>query len=100
MGKHSKNNCALPYYTYAERTRDAKRQGYGTRTTRISKDSVKDFDACWLTLQPCRDPVITYGRARRHAGHYRSPRPAADAPGLHGYSAAPGPDWQAARLPL
>ena len=60
MGKHAKNNCALPYYTNAEREKDVKRQGYGTRSPRISKDSIKDFDACWITLSPCRDPVITY----------------------------------------
>jgi nitric oxide synthase-interacting protein len=73
MGKHSKNNCALPYYTNNERSKDARRQGYGTRSPRISKDSVKEFDACWITLSPCRDPVITYARP---AHTHRERRPA------------------------
>ncbi|RDD45794.1 Nitric oxide synthase-interacting protein [Trichoplax sp. H2] len=33
--------------------------GYGTRSIRLSKDSVRGFDCCCLTLQPCRDPVMT-----------------------------------------
>uniref|UniRef100_A0A8C5QFN4 Nitric oxide synthase-interacting protein n=1 Tax=Leptobrachium leishanense TaxID=445787 RepID=A0A8C5QFN4_9ANUR len=33
--------------------------GYGTQTVRLSKDAVKDFDCCCLSLQPCKDPVVT-----------------------------------------
>ncbi|KYN09328.1 Nitric oxide synthase-interacting protein like protein [Trachymyrmex cornetzi] len=39
--------------------KDAAASGYGTNTQRVGKDSVKDFDCCCLTLQPCRNPVIT-----------------------------------------
>lgn len=34
--------------------------GYGTQSLRLGKDAIKDFDCCSLSLQPCRDPVITY----------------------------------------
>lgn len=27
---------------------------------RLGKDAIKDFDCCCLSLQPCRDPVVTY----------------------------------------
>ena len=33
--------------------------GYGSKTVRLGKDSIKEFDCCSLTLQPCRDPVLT-----------------------------------------
>ena len=32
---------------------------YGSQSLRLGKDSVKEFDCCSLTLQPCRNPVIT-----------------------------------------
>ena len=32
---------------------------YGSQSMRLSKDSIKDFDCCSLTLQPCRNPIIT-----------------------------------------
>ena len=59
MTRHGKNNTASPCYSYYERQRDAKNSGYGTQRQRMNKDSVKDFDACSLTLQPCKQPVIT-----------------------------------------
>jgi len=59
MTRHGKNATAGMVYTYAERQKDARQSGYGTDAVRTSKDSVKDFDACNLTLQPCRHPVIT-----------------------------------------
>jgi len=59
MGKHSKNNTALPYYTSAEKQLDNTGAGWGTQSTRIGKDSLRNFDCCWLTLQPCVDPVVT-----------------------------------------
>lgn len=59
MTRHGKNNTASPCYTYHERQRDTSYSGYGTQRLRLGKDSVKDFDACSLTLQPCRQPVIT-----------------------------------------
>ncbi|XP_078002114.1 nitric oxide synthase-interacting protein isoform X2 [Phascolarctos cinereus] len=33
--------------------------GYGTQNVRLSRDAVKDFDCCCLSLQPCHDPVVT-----------------------------------------
>lgn len=59
MTRHGRNNTASACYTYHERHRDAQDSGYGTLKARLGKDSVKDFDACCLTLQPCRLPVIT-----------------------------------------
>ena len=59
MTRHGRNNTASACYTYYERQRDAQDSGYGTQKARLGKDSMKDFDACCLTLQPCRTPVIT-----------------------------------------
>lgn len=59
MTRHGKNNTASSVYTYHERQRDTKNSGYGTQKERLGKDSVKDFNACNLTLQACRLPVIT-----------------------------------------
>uniref|UniRef100_A0A4W5KCV6 Nitric oxide synthase-interacting protein n=1 Tax=Hucho hucho TaxID=62062 RepID=A0A4W5KCV6_9TELE len=33
--------------------------GYGTQSVRLGKDAIKDFDCCCLSLQTCRDPVVT-----------------------------------------
>ncbi|VDK84792.1 unnamed protein product, partial [Cylicostephanus goldi] len=44
---------------YHERQRDAKVSGYGTLHARLGADSIKEFDCCSLTLQPCKNPVIT-----------------------------------------
>ncbi|EDV27162.1 uncharacterized protein TRIADDRAFT_22121 [Trichoplax adhaerens] len=59
MTRHSRNCTAGPVYSYHERQKDTKISGYGTRSIRLSKDSVRGFDCCCLTLQPCRDPVMT-----------------------------------------
>lgn len=59
MTRHAKNCTAGAVYTYHEKQKDTKTCGYGTQNDRIGKDSVKDFDCCCLTLQPCRDPVVT-----------------------------------------
>ncbi|KAK3103313.1 hypothetical protein FSP39_018416 [Pinctada imbricata] len=59
MTRHSKNCTAGTVYTYHERQRDTKASGYGSKSARLGKDSMKDFDCCCLTLQPCRDPVVT-----------------------------------------
>eukprot|EP00128_Syssomonas_multiformis_P001976 Colp12_sorted_trinity150504_noHs@6302 len=53
MGRHSKNNTALPFFTHHER----KELGYGTQKERVGKDSCKEFDACFLCLQTCIKPV-------------------------------------------
>ncbi|XP_043585087.1 nitric oxide synthase-interacting protein homolog [Bombus pyrosoma] len=59
MTRHARNCTAGAVYTYHEKRKDAAASGYGTNTQRVGKDSVKDFDCCCLTLQPCRNPVIT-----------------------------------------
>jgi len=59
MTRHAKNCTAGAVYTYNEKRKDTKSSGYGTQSMRLGKDAVKDFDCCSLTLQPCRDPVIT-----------------------------------------
>ncbi|KAG8195832.1 hypothetical protein JTE90_008528 [Oedothorax gibbosus] len=59
MTRHARNCTAGAVYTYHEKQKDNKAGGYGTLQGRLGKDSVKDFDCCCLTLQPCRYPVIT-----------------------------------------
>jgi len=59
MTRHARNNTAGAVYSYHERQRDTNTSGYGTQRQRLAKESIKDFDACNLTLQPCRHPVIT-----------------------------------------
>ncbi|XP_072764458.1 nitric oxide synthase-interacting protein homolog [Anoplolepis gracilipes] len=59
MTRHARNCTAGAVYTYHEKKKDAAASGYGTNTQRVGKDSIKDFDCCCLTLQPCRNPVIT-----------------------------------------
>ncbi|KAH8323847.1 hypothetical protein KR067_006881 [Drosophila pandora] len=59
MTRHARNCTAGAVYTYNEKKRDAAESGYGTNAQRLGKDSVKSFDCCSLTLQPCRRPVIT-----------------------------------------
>jgi len=59
MTRHGKNATASSVYSYQERNKDAKQSGYGTLHERLGADSIKEFDCCALTLQPCRDPVIS-----------------------------------------
>lgn len=59
MTRHGKNNTSAAVYSYYERSSDTRRSGYGTQKARLSKDSIKDFDACSLTLQYCQNPVCT-----------------------------------------
>lgn len=59
MTRHAKNATASSCYTYAERRKDAQASGYGTLHERLGKDSMKPFDCCSLTLQPCREPLIS-----------------------------------------
>lgn len=59
MTRHSKNCTAGTVYTYHERKRDTSSSGYGSKAVRFGKDSVREFDCCCLTLQPCRNPVVT-----------------------------------------
>jgi len=59
MTRHAKNVTAGNVYTSHEKAKDARQSGYGTRALRLGKDSIKEFDCCSLTLQPCKDAVIT-----------------------------------------
>ncbi|XP_045469586.1 nitric oxide synthase-interacting protein homolog [Harmonia axyridis] len=59
MTRHARNSTAGAVYTYHEKKKDAQASGYGTNAKRLGKDSVKDFDCCSLSLQPCRNPVIS-----------------------------------------
>nr|CAG4651090.1 EOG090X08E0 [Simocephalus serrulatus] len=59
MTRHARNSTAGSVYTYHEKKRDAKASGYGSHSERLSKDSIKEFDCCSLTLQPCRNPVVS-----------------------------------------
>ena len=59
MTRHAKNCTAGTVYTYHERKKDTQKSGYGSKAVRLGKDSVKNFDCCSLTLQPCREPVVT-----------------------------------------
>ena len=73
MGKHSKNNNDRPFFSNAERKaaasgraassfigyNDFKEWGWGTQSATLDSDSMKDLDACSLSLQPCREPVVT-----------------------------------------
>jgi nitric oxide synthase-interacting protein len=59
MTRHAKNVTAGNVYTTHERKKDAKESGYGSLAVRLGKDSIKEFDCCCLTLQPCHTPVIT-----------------------------------------
>ena len=59
MTRHGKNSTANPVYSYHERKKDTKVSGYGTKNERLGKDSIREFDCCSLTLQPCREPVVT-----------------------------------------
>ncbi|XP_017032093.1 nitric oxide synthase-interacting protein homolog [Drosophila kikkawai] len=59
MTRHARNCTAGAVYTYNEKKRDSAKSGYGTNAKRLDKDSIKSFDCCSLTLQPCRKPVIT-----------------------------------------
>jgi len=59
MTRHARNCTAGAVYTYHEKKKDAQASGYGTNAQRLGKDSVTNFDCCSLSLQPCRNPVIT-----------------------------------------
>ncbi|XP_077645952.1 nitric oxide synthase-interacting protein [Lonchura striata] len=59
MTRHGKNCTAGAVYSYHERRKDTAASGYGTQRVRLGRDAIKDFDCCCLSLQPCRDPVVT-----------------------------------------
>ena len=59
MTRHGRNATNAAVYSYHERMKDARQSGYGSDKARFSKDSIKGFDCCSLTLQPCENPVVT-----------------------------------------
>jgi len=59
MTRHARNSTAGAVYTYHEKQKDGSQSGYGTTSKRLGKDSLRNFDCCCLTLQPCATPVIT-----------------------------------------
>ena len=59
MTRHSRNNTAGAFYSYAERKKDSENSGFGSANKRLSKDSVGEFDVCNISLQICKDPVVT-----------------------------------------
>jgi len=59
MTRHARNSTAGSVYTYHEKKKDSKNSGFGTEHQRLAKESLKSFDCCNLTLQPCELPVIT-----------------------------------------
>ncbi|KAJ9667004.1 hypothetical protein H2201_002837 [Coniosporium apollinis] len=57
---HSKRNTSLAFFTSHERSQ--LRGTWGTRSTRLSRDSFLPFGSCQLCLLPSRDPVAcTHG---------------------------------------
>ncbi|KAJ1980967.1 hypothetical protein H4R34_002252 [Dimargaris verticillata] len=52
MTRHSKNNTALGFFTYAERHM----LDYGTKKQRLTTAAKRRFDACYLCQQTARDP--------------------------------------------
>jgi nitric oxide synthase-interacting protein len=59
MTRHARNSTAGAVYTYHEKKKDQSQSGYGTNSTRLGKDSIRNFDCCSLSLQPCKDPLVT-----------------------------------------
>ena len=59
MTRHGRNATNSAVYTYHERAKDAKAAGYGTERCRLNKDSLNNWDCCSLTLQPCRNPLVS-----------------------------------------
>jgi len=78
MGKHSKNNNDRAFFSHAERkaaaygrhsssmlgghntgTGNFKEWGWGTETRTLDSDSMKDIDACSLSLQTCVEPLVS-----------------------------------------
>ncbi|KAJ1649232.1 hypothetical protein IWQ61_009615 [Dispira simplex] len=53
MGRHSRNNTARGFFTYAER----QMMDYGTKKQRLGTASKRNFDACFLCLQTARHPL-------------------------------------------
>ena len=90
MGKHSKNNNDRAFFSNAERRAAAfgrhssamlsghntganfKEAGWGTDARQLDSDSMKEIDACSLSLQPCADPVVTMALSSTQSLHPQS----------------------------
>ncbi|KAJ1912964.1 hypothetical protein IWQ60_009423 [Tieghemiomyces parasiticus] len=59
MPRHSKNNTALGFFTYAER----QMMDYGTKRQRLGTVGKRQFDACFLCHRTAKDPLCC------HEGH-------------------------------
>lgn len=59
MTRHGRNSTNSAVYSYHERQKDASASGYGSLKCRLGKDSLKGYDCCSLTLQPCRTPMVS-----------------------------------------
>jgi len=57
--RRSKNQNLKGCYTYHERLKDKEQMQYGNFERRISKDSIRDYDVCCLSLQATKEPVVS-----------------------------------------
>lgn len=56
MTRHAKNSCSGAVFTYHERSK----LEYGTKSGRLSSDSMKRWDSCSLCLKSAIEPMIWY----------------------------------------
>lgn len=62
MGKgsrHGRNQNCSAVFSYHEREKYKKQSGYGSINERLTADTIKDWDACSLSLQTCKEPMCT-----------------------------------------
>lgn len=52
--RHAKNNTALGFFTRHEKDK----LGWGSKRQRLTKDSIKKFDACGICMKVCESPMI------------------------------------------
>ncbi|KAF2767223.1 hypothetical protein EJ03DRAFT_159621 [Teratosphaeria nubilosa] len=63
---HSKRNTSLAFFTAHERAEAATQ--WGSKSTRLTRDSFLPFGSCQLCLRPAREPVACPGHGHGH-GH-------------------------------
>eukprot|EP01135_Chromosphaera_perkinsii_P005330 Nk52_evm11s343 gene=Nk52_evmTU11s343 len=54
MPRHSKNSTAQAFFSYHERSI----LNYGTQTAKLTRDSCRDFDSCFMCLHVVVNPVV------------------------------------------
>lgn len=62
MGKgnrHGRNQNCSAVFSYHEREKYKKQSGYGSINERLGADAIKEFDACSITMQTCREPLVS-----------------------------------------